>query len=85
MTSATITAERLSDAWYGRILETALAERRAGTQGEDLHAAVQERLFEEATKPPMGEARAEVNEAFAVGRAVEAPSVDTQNRPLMDT
>lgn len=78
VTSAAITAERLSDTWYGRILETALAERRAGTQGEDLRAAVQQRLFEEATKPPLGEARAEVNEAFAVGRAVEAQTVADQ-------
>jgi hypothetical protein len=78
VTSAKITAERLSDAWYGRILDVALGERRTGKQGDDLRQAVQQRLFEEVEKPPVGEARAEVNEAFAVGRAVEAQTVADQ-------
>ena len=72
VSSAQVAAERMSDTWYGRILETVLSERRSGKQGDALKAAVTARLAEDVEKAPVGEARAEVNEAFAIGRAGEA-------------
>lgn len=90
VSSAQVSAERMSDTWYGRILETVLSERRSGKQGDALKAAVEARLADDVDKAPIGEARAEVNEAFAVGRAVEAASrrddIDVvQYSALMDT
>lgn len=72
VTSAKVTAEKVSDAWYARILETALRERRIGKQGADLEAAIVAALQEDAEKSITREAKAEVNEAFAFGRAAEA-------------
>lgn len=90
VSSAQIAAERMSDTWYGRILETVLSERRSGKQGDALKAAVEARLAENVEKAPLGEARAEVNEAFAIGRAGQAAArkdgIETvQYSSLMDT
>lgn len=90
VSSAQVAAERMSGTWYGRILEVVLSERRAGKQGEALKTAVTTRLADDVAKAPVGEARAEVNEAFAIGRALEAAAQKddiqvVQYSALMDT
>lgn len=87
--SAKITAEGLSDAWYRRILERALGVRKTGVEGEALREAVYADLFDQADAV-RGEARAQVNEAFGLGRAVEAYSLRdeidlVEYSALMDT
>lgn len=72
VTSAQVTSEKLSDTWYGRILDEVGRERRTGTQGDALEQAVLGRLSDAADVGVAREARAEVNEAFGLGRATEA-------------
>ena len=87
--SAKITAEGMSDAWYRRILERALGIRKTGVEGDALRGAVYTDLFDQADAV-RGEARAQVNEAFGLGRAVEAYALQdeielVEYSALMDT
>lgn len=71
-TSAKVTAERLNDAWFNRILEVAGRLRRGGSTGEALTRDVYKALESEIGTGLYGTAKAEINEAFGLGRGVEA-------------
>jgi hypothetical protein len=72
VTSAKVTAEKLNDAWFNRVLEVAVRLRRGGLIGQALIDEVWQALETEIGAALKGVARAEVNEAFGLGRAVEA-------------
>lgn len=71
-TSAAVSAERLNDLWFNRILEVATRLRRTGITGQKLVAEMWTALENELSAGLRGVARAEVNEAFGLGRGVEA-------------
>jgi hypothetical protein len=72
VTSAKVTAERLNDVWFNRVLETAIRLRRGGLFGQALGTEVLKTLETELAAGLRGTAKAEVNEAFGLGRKVEA-------------
>lgn len=72
LTSAKVTAEALNDAWFARVMETAVRIRRGGVTGKELAKAVWAFLEAEISAGLRGRARAEVNEALGLGRGVEA-------------
>ncbi|MEO8483340.1 MAG: DUF935 family protein [Acidobacteriota bacterium] len=71
-TSASVTAERLNDAWFNRVLDVATRLRRTGVRGQGLVTEMWKALENELSSGLRGTARAEVNEAFGLGRGVEA-------------
>lgn len=71
-TSADVTAEKVTDAWFNRILETGVRLRRAGTAGEALAGAIVGALSQELETGVLRDAKGEVHEGFALGRAAEA-------------
>jgi hypothetical protein len=72
VTSAKVTAERLNDLWFNRVLETATRLRRGGLTGQALGTELMKTLEAEIAAGLRGTAKAEVNEAFGLGRKVEA-------------
>lgn len=74
-TSAKVTAERETDAWFNRILETGVRLRRTGTTGEELTRGIIDTLSPEIEVGTLRTAKGEVNEGFALGRAAEARSL----------
>lgn len=72
VSSAQITARKQSETWLARILDFGLRLRRSGTQGADLERAIIEQLTPETETGAKRDAAAEIHEAFAIGRAVEA-------------
>lgn len=71
VTSAKVTAERLNDLWFNRILETATRLRRGGMRGLDLARAVTKALETELLSGLKSTAKAKINESFGLGRAIE--------------
>lgn len=70
--SADVTADRLAAEWDAAILETAIRTRRAGLVGEALERAIKEALDEVALTGVKRAAGEEINEAFGIGRDLEA-------------
>jgi hypothetical protein len=71
--SAKVAGERLNDEWFNRVMDRAVQLRRTGLQGDELKAALVAALEDEvAAQGLLASARAEVNEAFSLGRATEA-------------
>lgn len=77
-TSAKVTTERETDAWFNRILETGVRLRRAGAQGETLATSIVTTLTPELETGTSRTAKGEVNEGFALGRATEAGTRETE-------
>lgn len=77
-TSAKVATEAETDAWFNRILETAIRMRRGGTQGDELAEAIQHALTPELETGLKALAKGELNEAFAIGRATEAKQLSDQ-------
>lgn len=71
VTSAEITARKVSDLWRARIIETAIRLRRSGVRGQDLIDQVYDALKDEAASGIQRDAKARMNEAFAIGREAE--------------
>ncbi len=72
VSSAEATAERLASTWQQLALENAQRLRRAGLIGEALASAIEAALLKEIERGLARAAGEEVNEAFGLGRTVEA-------------
>lgn len=72
VTTAKITSKRLTDTWESSILDAATRDRRVGTQGADLEAAIIQELDDAAESGVGREVNARAQEAFSAGRALEA-------------
>lgn len=77
-TSAKVTTERENDAWFNRILETAVRLRRTGLQGLELEQAIIDALLPEIDSGLDRTAKGKVNEAFSLGRAAEASALSDE-------
>jgi hypothetical protein len=72
VSSARATGERLADTWQSLALENAIRLRRSGLVGEALTARLIEELEDQAESGASRDAASEVNEAFGIGRDLEA-------------
>jgi hypothetical protein len=70
--SAEVSADRLASEWDSTILQVSIRKRRAGLVGDALELAIKAELDELALTGAKRIAGEEVNEAFGVGRDLEA-------------